>query len=162
MPLPKLTKAVHDKLVETASSGCTIKACAELLGINPGTLRRWLSEGRNPDNKRQSALREDILRARARAEVEALKNIKLAGTDSDNWRASAWFLEHSIRGRYLRNAMKLRPITNITLSDVAREIGDETPHSESNGQPEEVISPLSERPRSFFTENPGMDNSGSE
>lgn len=126
MPLPKLTKAVHDKLVEAAATGCTLDACAKLIGLNKNTVRRWLAEGRDPDNKKQRSLRDDIMRARAFAETEALKNIQMAGLDPDNWRASAWYLTHVTRGVYNKSAREVnQPQVYVTMSDIAKDLADD-------------------------------------
>jgi endogenous inhibitor of DNA gyrase (YacG/DUF329 family) len=126
MPFPKLNSEVHSKLVESASTGCTMKCCAEAVGINSGTLRRWLSLGKDPANQRHSALRTDILRARAFAEMEALKSIQLASTDPVHWRAAVWFLEHSIRGRWLKSATAIyKPEINVSMADIARDLNDD-------------------------------------
>lgn len=157
----KLTKVVHDHLVEAARTGCTLKVACASVSINYGTFCRWIQLGKNPDNKLECQLRDDIKRARAEAEQMALRNIQTAGLDPANWRAAAWFLTNSIRGRYLNSAVKIhKPVTNITLADVAREMEDEAVHS--NGQVEVPVEDLSGRSGAFFPSDPGMDDPGSQ
>jgi hypothetical protein len=76
-----------------------------------------------PANKKQRALRAHIRRVRAEAEQTALRQIQLAG--STEWRAAAWFLTSSIRGKYLRSAKATRPEVNISVSDIARTLAEE-------------------------------------
>ena len=130
--LTKLTKALHDKLVEEVRTGCTLKVACAVVKVRYGTLARWCHEGKDENNVPQRKLRDDIHAARAEAEQTALRNIQTAGLDPARWQANAWFLEHSIRGRYLKSAVATRPTTNITLSDIARDMENEPVHT--NGQ----------------------------
>jgi hypothetical protein len=41
------------------------------------------------------------------------------------WRAAAWFLTNSIRGRYLKSARATRPEVNISVADIARTLAEE-------------------------------------
>jgi hypothetical protein len=116
---------VAKKLIEAAKSGATMSACAAIVGINKGTFGRWLHEGKgnDPRKKAQRRLRAHIMRARAHAEIEALKHIEIASRDPANWRAACWMLTHVIRGRYLMTARDVnRTNVELTVADVARAI----------------------------------------
>jgi hypothetical protein len=77
----------------------------------------------DPANKRQRALRAHIRRVRAEAEQAALRQIQLAG--SSEWRAAAWFLTNSIRGKYLKTARATRPEVSISVADIASTLAEE-------------------------------------
>jgi hypothetical protein len=64
-----------------------------------------------------------MIRARAHAEIEALKQVQVAS--GEDWRAAAWFLTHSIQGRYLRTAREVhKPEINISVADIARDLDE--------------------------------------
>jgi hypothetical protein len=118
----KLTRKTHNRLVEAIRTGCTLRCAAAGCSITYTTLKRWMIEARDPLNKKQRALRAHIKRVPAEAEQQALKNIQFAG--SSEWRAAAWFLTNSIRGRYLKTARSLRPEMSISVADIARDLND--------------------------------------
>jgi hypothetical protein len=67
--------------------------------------------------------------------LTALKNIQTASLSE--WRAAAWFLTHSIQGRYLNSARATKPQWNV--ADIARDLDGDDPAHQS-GRPIEFRS----------------------
>ena len=135
MPLTKLTPAIHDRLVESAKTCCSYKTICHSAGVHPGSFGRWLFEGKDPANIRQRRLRMAIKRARAEAEIQALKNIQTAGLDPARWQAAAWFLERCVRGRYERSAKEIyKPTMNVTMADIAQGLAEDDHVHHQNGE----------------------------
>lgn len=147
MPFSKLTKGVHDKLVELMSSGCPLSSAAAAIGIHPGSVRRWLFEGKDPVNRRQRALRLAIKKARAEAEIKALQNIQTAGLDEKHWQSNAWYLQNVVQKKYLKNARLInQPQVNVSMADIARELEqEEESNHESNGYTDNVPEMITDR-----------------
>jgi hypothetical protein len=101
-PKTKLDQDILEVLAESVSAGCSYRLAAIRAGVDPSTLSRWLRAAQ--PNRRLRELRNTLKKARADAEYRALKAIHAAGADPRYWTASAWFLQHVIRGKYLQSA----------------------------------------------------------
>lgn len=91
---PKLSKEIIENLAKALEAGNYVETACEYVGINKGTLYRWLSEAEQPDA--QPLLRElkdTVARSRATAEVRNVYRIQQAAETS--WQAAAWWLERS-------------------------------------------------------------------
>lgn len=117
----KLTKAVHDNLVEHVRAGCTLKVACGATGIGVTTLRRWMQEANDPANRRQRALRAELKKAKHALEADCLKRINLASLEPKHWTAAAWLLQHRVGGAYVKSAAAIhKPQVSLTLADAAR------------------------------------------
>src|SRR5690242_18170990 len=102
-PDPRLTPAVHERIVQMLATGCAAEVAAEAGGVSGRTVRRWLQHGREACERRAAgdrlggrehtyaALVDAAGEARARAEVRALGVIHRAAADG-SWQAAAWYL----------------------------------------------------------------------
>lgn len=125
---PRLTPAVHRKVVALVEGGNYLETAAAAVGINRGTLHRWLAKGGEPDGAPiYREFRDAVDRARAVAESKRVEAIigaasgglvlerrtvekdgvtttieKLAAPDP---RAAEWWLERSFPKRWGRRMM---------------------------------------------------------
>jgi hypothetical protein len=121
----KLTKVVQDNLVEHVQAGCTLKVACGACGIDPGTLRRWMIEAKDPANKRQRTLRAALKKAKHTLEASCLRRINLASIEPKNWTAAAWLLQHRVGGSYLKTAAAInKPQVSVTMADQARRLAE--------------------------------------
>jgi hypothetical protein len=105
-----LTPDVHDRLVNAVAAGNYQEVAIAYAGVVRKTFYEWMKTARNcaerdleewtDHEKACVALRDDIARAEAQAEVRGLANISKAG-ESD-WRADAWRLERKSHDRWGR------------------------------------------------------------
>ena len=107
----KLTPAVHDAIVGMTREGNYAEVSAQAAGISGPTFWRWMKRGEEEPGSIYERFREDILKARAEAENEAIKIIKGAALDG-TWQAAAWYLERSKPERW-----RLRQTTEMTGKD---------------------------------------------
>jgi hypothetical protein len=115
----KLDDTRAARIVELVRAGCTVANAAEAGNIDEGTFYRWMQRGaehRAPAAFRR--FREDVLRARAEAEAEAVVQVRrgarggavverrtiehkdgrtetIERLQPPDWKADAWFLERS-------------------------------------------------------------------
>ena len=91
---PKLTKNLIENLEKALEAGNYIDTACDYVGINRGTLYRWLSEAEQKNAKPiLKELSDTVRRARAVAEMRNVLRIQQAADDS--WQAAAWWLERS-------------------------------------------------------------------
>lgn len=107
------------RIVELVRAGCTVANAAEAGNIDEGTFYRWMQRG--AEHRATPAFRrfrEDVLRARAEAEAEAVVQVRrgarggavverrtiehkdgrtetIEKLQPPDWKADAWFLERS-------------------------------------------------------------------
>lgn len=95
----RLTKLVHDAIVESIRAGAFAARAAEAAGIPRNTYFKWLQKGK-AGRAPYARFYRDIQQAGAEAETEAIKII--ANAMPTNWQAAAWFLERKFPKRYAR------------------------------------------------------------
>jgi len=117
MSQTKLTDEAHEIIVSAVRSGSFLKVAAERAGIRANTFRTWmergemeqarLDEGFDPDPEENKFLRlkHDVDVARAKAEIEAVKMIRMTASNG-TWQAAAWYLERSFPQRWARNRVE--------------------------------------------------------
>lgn len=98
----KLTAEVHQAIISAMEDGATIIVAIRSVGVASTTYRRWMEQGKSKasEHEHYRLFRVAVKRARATAELNAIKVIKRA--QNDNWAAAAWFLERSFPERWSR------------------------------------------------------------
>jgi hypothetical protein len=108
----KLTPARRERLVDLAGQGVPVATAARVVGIHRDTFFAWLQRGEAAIERRERGehvgvreipfveFADAIGTARAEAETRAVQVI--ADAMDRDWRAAAWFLEHSLPGRWGR------------------------------------------------------------
>jgi hypothetical protein len=98
----KLTDEVAEQICEVLASGAYLETAAEAVGIDPGTVWRWLDRGAKGEEP-FSAFRESVVRARAKAELDMLATVRAGdgkGTSFGPARGAAFLLERTRPQRY--------------------------------------------------------------
>ncbi len=95
------TPAVAAKLVELISAGMSRERACRAIGVGARTLRDWLTRERRGDATYGGDLGERLRQAEAKAEGDALDQIRAAARDGA-WQAAAWYLERRYPDRYGR------------------------------------------------------------
>jgi transposase len=85
----KKTQSTEEKIIEAVKQGMTYKLAAGYGGVSYETLRGWLKQGEEGD-ERFVAFFQAVQQAEAEGALENLKHIN----KSMDWRARAWVLEH--------------------------------------------------------------------
>lgn len=88
----KLTKEVHEIIVQAVRKGLPWCHAAALAGIDRGTLIEWRNKGDKEKSGKFYQLSHDIEKAHAEWVQERLDKIREAG-ENGNWTADAWQLE---------------------------------------------------------------------
>jgi len=113
----KLNPEVHETIVEHVRSGSFVSVAAQQAGISPSTFRTWMERGEmeeariaegfdpNPDEAVFLAFKKDVDSARAEAEIESVKMVRMASRNG-TWQAAAWYLERSFPQRWARNRIE--------------------------------------------------------
>jgi len=100
----KLTPARRLAIVERIAAGATPEVAAECEGVDGATHYRWMQRGASEEEGDYRDYREAVTRARAEQEQAMLADIRDALTPGEHggpdWRAKAWYLERTQRGRY--------------------------------------------------------------
>ena len=91
------TKKVREKVIEALTVGATYKIAADYAGISYSTLRMWLREAENGNNKYKEFER-DVRQASASAAIGWLDVLESASTV--HWQAAAWKLERRFPNEY--------------------------------------------------------------
>jgi hypothetical protein len=95
-----LTPEVHKHIVRLVRSGVPFSTACDAAGVACSTGKLWRANGNKPDAvEPYLSFSADYARARAYAERQRLKVIKMAASTGD-WRAAAWLLERSNPNRY--------------------------------------------------------------
>lgn len=98
----RLNPALVDQLCALLRAGNFIEAACGAVGLGVTTFHRWMREAEEPDASDElRQFRLAVKRARAEAEVEALRHIQAAAARG-TWQAAAWFLERSYPERWGR------------------------------------------------------------
>ncbi|MCO6045753.1 hypothetical protein NG895_17790 [Aeoliella sp. ICT_H6.2] len=123
--MPITEQQVHD-LVGVLAAGCPVETALEATGVSPAEFELAMH------GEPQFPYRAH--RAGALTEVRQLQNVRLAGNEPKNWRASVWWLERCRGHRYLAKAP--RTITEEQFaafrSDIARLVDREVRHADDH------------------------------
>lgn len=142
----KCTPRITDKICEALRDGNFVKVACEYVGIGESTYYLWVERGREElervaEDGRRSIRKseepyvefmESVTHARAAAEVESVQRLRKAA--AEDWRADAWFLEHSFPDRWGRRRQevdittdgeKLQPQVVVYMPDNGRRRGGE-------------------------------------
>lgn len=108
----KCTPELTREICQVLRAGNYVKVACEYVGIDESTYYKWINRGREELERVEADGRRSVrdseqpfvkffqsaTRARASAEVESVARIRDAA--KDDWRADAWFLEHSFPDRW--------------------------------------------------------------
>ncbi len=95
---PKLTFAIHERIVSLVRAGNYLETAAGVCGVHRTTLFRWLEKG----EKQTRGKYHDLYAAvrQAQSECEARHQMVITKAAQVDWKASAWFLERVAPQRY--------------------------------------------------------------
>ncbi|MSO41848.1 MAG: hypothetical protein EXQ70_08180 [Solirubrobacterales bacterium] len=94
----KLTPALRGSIVDSIREGSFLEPAARAAGIAPSTLYAWLERGEADTSGMFSEFSEAVRVAEARAEVDAVKQLRAAGERS--WQATINYLERRFPRRW--------------------------------------------------------------
>lgn len=97
----KLTDEVREHIADLIRRGNYLSVAATRAGVDRGTVRRWLRQGREARTGKYFEFRRAVEEAIVFAEVNDVEIIRKAAASGD-WRAAAWRLEHRYPQRYKR------------------------------------------------------------
>lgn len=135
----KFTKGTQRAIVKALKAGGYAKAAAEAQGVDESTYYRWLQRGEvatkaaendGPVDEKELAYADFLVKVRqaeAEAEQAALQRVQR----SEDWRATAWFLERRYPGRWAKRqnldvTSKDQPIRTVEVVRTVRASADET------------------------------------
>jgi len=135
----KFTKRKQRAVVKALKAGEYAKVAAEAQGIDESTYYRWLQRGeaaiKASDNGETMDAKElgyadfvvKVRQAEAEAEETALQRVQR----SEDWRATAWFLERRYPGRWAKRqsldvTSKEQPIRTVEVVRTVQVSADET------------------------------------
>ena len=113
----KLNSKVHEQIVKSVRGGSFNTVAAASAGISVRTFNSWMERGEmeeariaegfppSEDEAKYVKFRQDVEKARAEAEVEAVSMVKMAARNG-TWQAAAWYLERSFPQRWSRNRIE--------------------------------------------------------
>lgn len=96
----KLTPEVRQRVVAAIRAGNYAEPSARSAGISPATFYRWMERGQNQKRGIYRDFYEEVSKAEADAEVEAVARLRKAMPD--DWRAVTTYLERRYPGRWRR------------------------------------------------------------
>jgi len=97
----KLTRELIGKIAECLRNHNTQRSTCGHLGIHPGTLCRWVSEGQEEKSGRKRELSEAVKRAQAFSVAELVNKI----AEDPSWQSKAWLLERMYPKQYGRRQL---------------------------------------------------------
>jgi hypothetical protein len=99
----RLNVVVANRIIEAIEAGSPYRTAALASGIGYSTFHAWMRRGlsADPDDGEFKAFRNRVKRGRAKAEQDAIANIRRAAREG-SWQADAWFLERSNPRRWGR------------------------------------------------------------
>lgn len=114
----EITRSISDVIIQHAAFGAPMSVCAKAAGVTVKILNEWRARGEedieSEDKRLQSSMYAQFVRrllmATGNAASEDLRNLR-AFADED-WRASAWLLEHCYGGEFAKR-------TEVTVEDVS-------------------------------------------
>jgi hypothetical protein len=98
----KLTAEIQATICEVIQSGCYLETAAAFVGLDRGTIYRWLKKGARSRRGPYRAFADAVRRAMAQAEIRDLLHIRKAG--EFHWQAAAWRLERRYPKRWGRRS----------------------------------------------------------
>jgi transposase len=98
----KLTARVQQTICEHLADGASLAAAAEMAGIHPATMGRWMQRGEDETAEPYCGFRQAVSRARAGYEQDLINQILLfARADQpQSWRAAIELLKVQFPDRY--------------------------------------------------------------
>ncbi len=96
----KLTDEVHRRIVAAIRAGNYAEPAARSAGVSPATFYRWMERGQKQKSGIYRDFHDDVRRAEADAEVEAVARLRKAMPE--NWRAVTTYLERRYPDRWRR------------------------------------------------------------
>ena len=101
---PKLTSELIEEICNLVIQGKSIARSALARNVSESTIYRWIALGKKSDSDPiYKELVERLTESCELSEFEALQTIRRATSSPDNWRASAWILEHRFSEKYSKN-----------------------------------------------------------
>lgn len=99
---PRLTEAVEELIVQLVGGGAYLKTAAQFAGVHRETIRRWRKRGETDLQRSNESPYAAFARALARAEAqaEATRVLRILAAGENDWRANAWFLERRYPARW--------------------------------------------------------------
>jgi len=98
----KFTPEVRARIIQALQAGNYQDTACAFAGIAPATYYRWMADAELPDaDKELVEFREEVIKARAEAEIRNVAQIQLAAQEG-TWQAAAWYLERSHPNRWGR------------------------------------------------------------
>jgi hypothetical protein len=126
----KLTKELTSKIAKHVEEWLPFEKACLLCGINERYLYRWREYGERDEKAGKQSIFtsfcQEIKKAQAKAESEALKDIR---GKVNNWQASAWLLErrhHERYGRRVVNEMVGKDGGAIRIEEQRRDVVAQT------------------------------------
>jgi transposase len=127
----KLTPAIERAMVEMVKKGVTEKTAARAAGIAERTHHDWMERGQ----KAKSGIHRDyfdaIDKARAEAEVTAIKGLLAAG--KKDWRAYLAYLERTNPQEWARLTAKQRELAGVGAGSTEGGADDDEPTDDQAG-----------------------------
>ena len=98
----KLTDAKQTQICEALRDGASVAAAAELSGVHPSTVHRWMQRGEDEASSKYHEFRVAVSRARAEYEQDLINQVLLyARADQpQSWRAAIELLKVQFPDRY--------------------------------------------------------------
>ena len=98
---PKLTVLLIEQICDLLISGHSIARSAMISGVSESTIYRWLSIGKKSGaDEIYTQLVERVWEAIECSEFELLQSMRMAASEKENWRVSAWLLERRFPEKY--------------------------------------------------------------
>lgn len=99
---PRLTGAVAEVIVQIVRGGAYLKTAAQFAGVHRDTIRRWRKRGETDlqDNVESPYAAFARALARAEAQAEATRVLRIQAAGEKDWRADAWYLERRFPERW--------------------------------------------------------------
>lgn len=137
-PVTTLTMEILEEVCDALAEGSLLNHAAALAGVHRITLWRWRKRGEDeikrmmaadldaphPDKAIFVAFELAVSEARARSALAAIRAIRAAGegtlekNSTAEWRAAAWFLEHSYQ-EYART-MQIQSKADVVVKEATR------------------------------------------
>lgn len=114
----KLTREIHDQIVELIEAGNFASVAARACGVSSSTFHRWMQRGEQQKKGPYRLFWDACTRARARAQSKYVEVLREAA--KSDWRAAAFFLERTDPEHWGSRRFVEKKSTNINLLDTNR------------------------------------------
>ncbi|WP_425396710.1 hypothetical protein [Aeoliella sp.] len=147
-----MTEQQANDFVSVVSTGCPVDTGLDVTGVS--------AEEYDEITRADGELARRARRAAGLAEFHQLRNIKEAGTDPKNWRASVWWLERCRGDRYLSKPPRTFTQQQVEAfhSDVAQLIDSQVRHQDDHERVLEKLSELADEHLDTASTTPGTDS----